>query len=282
MRFSQRLGITPPAKLVQRETLDEDLRNGLWSLLTILYWDLYQLGTSPNRYDDNYVRESNLGPLIVPLWLHFFKKPVDAIPKYWSDCQAVLRKSFFNAPWYEVYDFVEFVAAHGPQSRRKDFIDLCNSFLERENSAYRFVNGSIVEIASKEEISEVESAIESAAPYAGVRIHLQTALTLMTDKQNPDVRNSIKESISAIESLAKQIAGDDKATLGTVLKRLEQSKDLHPALKNAFSSLYGYTSDAEGIRHSLLDESNLTKTDARFMLVCCSAFVNYCIAMLAS
>ena len=47
------------------------------------------------------------------------------------------------------------------------------------------------------------------------------------------------------------------------------------ALRNAFSSLYGYTNDAEGIRHALLEEGNLTKADAKFMLVCCSAFINY-------
>ena len=99
----------------------------------------------------------------------------------------------------------------------------------------------------------------------------------MSNKTNPDYRNSIKESISSVESLAKQISKKNTATLGDALKELEKSKKLHPSLKNAFNSLYGYTSDAEGIRHALLKESNLTKADARFMLVCCSAFVNYAI-----
>lgn len=50
---------------------------------------------------------------------------------------------------------------------------------------------------------------------------------------------------------------------------------MHPALKGSFEKLYGYTSDAEGIRHALLDEPNLDFEDAKFMLVSCSAFVNY-------
>jgi hypothetical protein len=50
---------------------------------------------------------------------------------------------------------------------------------------------------------------------------------------------------------------------------------LHPAFREALSKMYGYTSDADGIRHSLMEESRLDGDDARFMLVTCSAFVNY-------
>jgi hypothetical protein len=49
-------------------------------------------------------------------------------------------------------------------------------------------------------------------------------------------------------------------------------------LSKAFESLYGYTSDANGIRHALMDASTLGFADAKFMLVCCSAFVNFLVA----
>ncbi|MFH1639453.1 MAG: hypothetical protein ABIB93_03970 [Chloroflexota bacterium] len=99
----------------------------------------------------------------------------------------------------------------------------------------------------------------------------------LSDKTSPDYRNSIKESISAVEAICRAITGNDKATLGEALKIIqEQGKlNLHTALKQAFSNLYGYTSDAEGIRHALLDEPNLNSEDALFMLVSCSAFINY-------
>jgi len=42
-----------------------------------------------------------------------------------------------------------------------------------------------------------------------------------------------------------------------------------------YSKLYGYTSDSDGIRHALLKENKLNFEDAKFMLVSCSAFVNY-------
>jgi hypothetical protein len=36
-----------------------------------------------------------------------------------------------------------------------------------------------------------------------------------------------------------------------------------------------HTSGANGIRHALLEESDLSFEDAKFMLVACAAFVNY-------
>jgi hypothetical protein len=102
---------------------------------------------------------------------------------------------------------------------------------------------------------------------------------MLSDRRDPDYRNSIKESISAVEALVKTVTKSDKETLGDLLKDLERKGKLHPALKAAFSSLYGYTSDADGIRHALLDEDRVTFDQGKFMLVACSAFTNYVTAM---
>ena len=108
-----------------------------------------------------------------------------------------------------------------------------------------------------------------------VREHLSQSLTLLSNRQKPDYRNSIKESISAVESLAKIISKQNSATLGPALDAVEKKAKLHAVLKQAFQKLYGYTSDAQGIRHALMDEATLDAEDAKFMLVSCSAFVNY-------
>ncbi len=49
-----------------------------------------------------------------------------------------------------------------------------------------------------------------------------------------------------------------------------------------FGTLYGYTSDADGIRHALMDLPTLTFDDAKFFLVVCSAFVNFAQAKVAT
>jgi hypothetical protein len=255
--------------------MDDDLRASLWSILHVCFWEQAKSEYGETIQESSPVRGSSVGNLAVGLWFHHFKRPVDTIPTYWKGFLGFLRDHFFKAEWYEAYDFIEYMATEGADVEKKTFTDFCNKCLERENAAYRFVKGQLTEITSEVEIQAVESAIGAGTAHAGVTRHLETALALMSDRKTPDYRNSIKESISAVESLAKHIAKDPSGTLGTVLKELERSKALHPALKSAFSSLYGYTNDAHGIRHALMDEPTLTKADARFMLVCCSSFVNY-------
>ncbi len=75
------------------------------------------------------------------------------------------------------------------------------------------------------------------------------------------------------------ITGDPKVTLGTALGRLESKiGPLHKDLIEAFKKLYWYTSDAHGIRHGLVGEPNLDVEDAKFMLISCSAFIDYLFA----
>lgn len=130
--------------------------------------------------------------------------------------------------------------------------------MEKENSAYRIINNEITPITSEQEIQSIEDALKNTNQYSGVQQHLNQALKLMSDRQNPDYRNSIKESISAVESICKIVTNEDKATLGKALKIIEDKHGLHPALKGSLSQLYGYTSDANGIRHAMLEESNLS------------------------
>ena len=62
-----------------------------------------------------------------------------------------------------------------------------------------------------------------------------------------------------------------------LLKIIGDKHRLYTALKGSLSQLYGYTSDADGICHAMLEESNLSYIDAKFMLVACTNFINYLI-----
>ncbi len=282
LNFSQRMGIAPPKKPIQIGSIDTDLRNTLWNLLQIHYWDTFITRGLHNT--PSYQQIRNREGLFRKLWLEHFKEPIDDIPISIytenidaSETLSIIKDRYFKANWNNVYELVEFICDNGPEDYQNEFINQCNHYLEKESSGYRFVDGIIIEISSIEEINEIEKAIKTSTPYYGVNQHLKTSISLLSDREDPDYRNSIKESISAVEALCKKITADEKATLGQAIKFLEKNGSVHPALKKAFSSLYGYTSEADGIRHALVEEPNLTGADARFMLISCSAFINYVI-----
>ena len=271
VKFSERLGYKKARESIQLEYMDEDLLNSLWSLLKLSIWD--DVTYSYHQYGISKDSNQLVYYLCEKLWLNYFKYPIDTLSYNWDEVCGQLREYFFSCKWFEVYDFIEFCSQnYGKYRFSEDFTKNCNKVLEREMSAYRFVGGQIAQITEKEQLVEIDDAITNSEK--GVREHLQRSLQLLADRSNPDYRNSIKESISAIESLVCNVTGK-KGTLGQLLKVLDREIELHPGLKTAFSSLYGFTSDESGIRHALLDQSKVTFNDAKFFLVVCSAFSNY-------
>lgn len=186
-----------------------------------------------------------------------------------------------QATYNEVLDLIQYLCVWVDSRMYREKGELfksVNNVFEKENMGYRFVAGRIMPITDNQEISTIEEACNS--PIEGCRKQIQKAAAFLSDRNSPDYKNCIKESISAVESICQVIVGDEKATLGDALKQLEKSGlSIHPCLKTAFSKLYGYTTDQGGIRHAEgMFESNVTFEEAKFMLVSCSAFINYLIA----
>jgi hypothetical protein len=271
LRFSDRIGKTKVKTDLLKEGLSHEMENSLWTLIHDLILDPKSNEAS---YNEKY---SELTKFYRDLWIHFFKKPIDTMPRHYSqvdsyDAKAILRDWFFKAEWYDKLNLVEFCF----EKEDKRLHDICNGFFKREFSAYRFVDGIIVEVNTKEEIIEIENALNLSDSFKPVKTHLKTALKLLSDKKSPDYRNSIKESISAVEALSKIIVNNESTTLGQALKEIEKKHKIPGSLKSAFSSLYGYTSDKGGIRHALLEKDiSIGFEEARFMLVTCSAFISY-------
>ena len=92
-----------------------------------------------------------------------------------------------------------------------------------------------------------------------------------------DWAGSIRESMRAVEAVARQVDPQAPQTLTAALKSLERRGALHPALRVAFDKLYGYASDRQGIRHPLLDPAGAPagRDEAAFMLGACASFARY-------
>ncbi|MBD5530778.1 MAG: DUF4145 domain-containing protein [Lachnospiraceae bacterium] len=179
-----------------------------------------------------------------------------------------------------VLTLVEFICQKLSDAAHTDWSTEFNSIFQQEYVGYRFINRIIVPITDENEIKSIEDAMNTQ--HENINKHLKKAIGLLSDRKNPDYENSIKESISAVEAMCVSIIGKG-ATLGEALKKLEKNGVvIHPSLKSAFEKLYGYTSDAKGIRHAgNIGGASSTFEEAKFMLVSCSAFINYLIGVLA-
>ena len=272
MSFSDRLGITKPKSILQVDSMDNDLRNGLWQACIESFFHDGGIG----NYDYDQVFQT----VMSGTYVDFFKSTSDAVPHGYSRGIEAIRDWFSRAEWWCVYNFLEFLISEfdqNPFCPDGTFSDRLSFFLEREKSGYRLVNHQFVPITDKVELAAITDAAKHGSKFSGAAEHIRSAIGLFSKKPQPDYRNSIKEAISAVESAARVVTGNSKATLGELLKGLSSKIPIHSAMKEGMSKFYGYTSDEGGIRHALIDESNCDEAEAKFMIVVCSAFVNFCV-----
>ncbi len=273
MKFSERQGITKVKDIIQLKSMNDDLRNSLWNVFYIAVFGKFE--SDPL----NEIIEIKHWPIIQKLWSDFFKLPIDEIPSRTASVIDKIKFYFIHSDWYEVYDFIEYFLKTLPPENYHLLKSGVDIVLKRECSAYRVINDEFVPLNDKEQIKSIQKTLDttSKGKLNVVNTHIKTALSLLSDKTNPDYRNSIKESISALESLCIIISGKPKATLGNALSTIKLKIDLHASLEKSFNQLYGYTSDGDGIRHGMMDLPTLDQEDAIYMLISCSSFINYLI-----
>ena len=280
--FSDRRGIKPLNTKMQLDELDKRTRIGIANLLREWYDDgkfaLYRFDFCERLLKD--------------IYSEFVDEQSRCMIRYKNNdiIESYIYLPISENSYDEVLTIVEYITNYFLQWQMSqyqegihyyDLIDYkaeINELFQREYVGYRFIDGEITPISDDIEVAEIEKSLD--IEFQGCKSHIRKALGFLSDRENPDYKNSIKESISAVESICQIIAQNSKATLGEALKKLEEhGVKIHEAMKKSFSSLYGYTSDEGGIRHCEgMFESNVTFEEAKFMLVSCSAFVNYLIS----
>lgn len=210
--------------------------------------------------------------------LKAFREPVQ-YNYYFQDVDSVydeyIQHTILEGDYDEVFTILEFVCPYYEKYYTPlTFQNKVNAIFEKEYVGYRFIDGQITQITDLNEIDSINASLSAMDIPA---THIKKALTLLSDRKNPDYENSIKKSITAVEAICEYISGKNKSTLSEVLKILkDKGIQIHPALESAFLKIYGYTSDSNGIRHAGdLGSPDSTFEEAQYMLVACSAFVNY-------
>src|SRR6266496_231153 len=220
--FSERKAIEPP-KVVQSNDMDQPLRNKLWSVFYDHFFRHW-----PNLLEgfpgvSEFVRAQPRW-----LWVNLLNHTSDSYPGN-AECVHALRQVFVGGRWDKVYSAVEVCLTRIPASRYPKLIPAANAVLEQENAGYRILAGKVTDIISPQEIHEVDQTASAAPPP--VRTHLDAAVRYLSIAEKRDYRNSIKESISAVESLCRLAGG---VSLEEGLRQLKKKIKVHPALEQAF------------------------------------------------
>lgn len=264
--FSEKYGYKPE-KVIQHENISDELRNRIWNLF---YQNEIKVGGLSSKRLSQAVAGAQTIEEKISDKLGFL---IDSSSKSPSVMDRLKSYILSSSSWFEVYDFVEIHLSVLEKDNCTQRIQQYNEIFAEEKSGYRIVAGEIAPITNKSEIQSIEQA--TSTPYQSVNQHIQKSLAFYSNIKTPDYENSVKESISAVEAMCCIITGKD-ATLNKAIEKLKNNGvHIHPALEKAFISLYAYTCDEKGIRHAGIEFVNAPSEDAKYMLISCSAFVNY-------
>lgn len=281
--FSHRHDLAETQPIIMRNTISKELINAIGTCYDMLCRKLkavHNNSSYPHLF--NFLQED----IERELWIHFANRRLADFDRSGGYClifNELLTQS--KLPWNRILDLVEYVCKWVSvnienysyiEELLKEFEGNLNNEFDRLDYGYRVVNHCVVDVTSEEELAAISEAIEKSKD--NVSEHLQRAVMHYSTRPNPDVRNSIKESISAVEAVCREMTG--KITLGKALKHLEDNGVvIHKMLKEGFTKFYVYTNDPDsGIRHALMDDEGTytpSKDEAYYMLVTCSTFVNY-------
>lgn len=272
--FSERKGIVQLSDILQVNSLNSRTRNKLFTAFQKAFYKL-----------ESFAMKNPKIIFVVYIYTEVFSLTHNDIPQFceeisFDEVKDEIYEVFHDYEYNEIFDFIEgaikaFQEADNsvsfPHESFKEYFIVCiNEVFKTENVNYQIINSIISDIVDENEKNEINETLVNNDNTVG--IHFSKAIEQLY--KTKDYENSIKESISAVEAKCQIITKNDNATLSDALKTIDPK--LHPALKQAFLKLYAYTSDANGIRHANgIGEGNSSFIEAKYMLVSCSAFINY-------
>lgn len=271
--FSQRTGLNPPPPQLKLGEVSADLRRLIDYSFAKEFGRNQYSGYGDSHFSDDWEE------VATDFHVRFLKQPFHTFKNRSNPIKLILQRFIDRSEYGQLFDFLEFFSRH-PKCSDKFKTDLASAFVEAR-AAYRFVDSQIVAVGTQEAAEAFEAAIAASEITSAnsVRKHLVNS---GSELRNGNWANSVRESIHAVEAMARRIAPHTN-TLGPALKKLENTGYIHGSLKSAFEKLYGYTNDEGGIRHALLeDEARVDEVDALFMLGTCASFVSYLIARQAT
>lgn len=166
----------------------------------------------------------------------------------WSEYPNIdneIRALIDDCEWYRVYDVIEAIA--GATQEADKFEPELNAYFVENGIGWKLVNGK-VEVRGAEVFERSVNLAASVLQVSGLstaRNELHEALGDLSRRPTPDVTGAIQHSMAALECVARAACGDEKATLGEIMKRY---RDLIPKpLDEAVSKIWGFAS--ENARH---------------------------------
>jgi len=264
-RFSNRHGYSPAdAEITVRHEAPDELRSVVVEIA-------YESGFTPNPLRTLVCRVLRARPN----------------PSNWSEYPNVdgeIRQLLDTCEWYYVYDVIEEIysalssggmiarSRRGSSDGAENFSQEINRYFRGRGIGWQLVDGQI-EMRGSEAFEEAVHGAKDALDAQGrstATTELHEAIRDLSRRPEPDITGAIQHAMAALECVTRDVAGDQKPTLGELIKRYP---DVFPKpLDQAVEKAWGYTSETG--RH-LKEGKTPTYEDAELIVGLCGVLCRY-------
>ncbi len=276
LTFSQAEGIDTLPQPAALGELTGMARNLLWEFIHRSLES--SISTTRTRFGDIHRLRDPWLTILYNYHIIYLSEPRDEFVNEFSLHSSKIKKLLLNGEYNRVFDFLQFVLRQRfpPEHFREYFRDTITRIL-KEHTAYTIIDDgpSIFSIALPEQRESIEEAFQSLAlgPFEAARNHLCKSAEHIN---RGDFAGSIRESIHAVESVARRLNADAATSLTPTLDALSSKITIHSAFKRGIENFYGYTSDESGIRHAGIEkDTDVDMEDAVFMVGACASFASF-------
>lgn len=215
-------------------------------------------------------------------------------------CVDGLHATVMNGAWYQFYDCIEVVGEalrEAEQKYRSDdetseifqspreyerfkfpsYRDAVNSLFEKHNVNWRLNAQGNLENSLPKDLSDRIEALEAKLTdeFTPARVHFAKARAFVLGTHK-DPENSIKESVSALESVCR-VFYPKAASLGKALGQMRSDGTAPARLITAFERFYEFANDEPGVRHGDRYAPATQLLDAELSLHLAVALIRYVI-----
>lgn len=282
LTFSQRAGKVPLPEALYAGELTTEFRNLIWFTFET---DIRRsVCVKKNIYGDSFEDfrddQTHWQDCFSMYRLRMLSEPHDQVSQDSGTVKHFLRKVILEGEVHEVLTLVELcLRIENLPEELSMRIEECFQF----TSYYIDCSSQpacILPATSEAMKEHVKSSLDNInnSELTGAKSHLGKS---SQELNNRNYAGSVRESIHAVASAAQQIDPKASKDLGPALDSLERSGIIkHRALKEAFKKLYGYASDEQGIRKSLIKQetADVGFDEAIFMYGACVSFVDYLVS----
>ena len=279
--FSQRYGYEPLPEPMRLEKLSDDLRREIWNIARQF---LKAISVDQVEYEFSFsvrrLMEQVLGRVL--------KKPEDEIRTDYLAVCSLFKQIILAYNFNLVLDLIETVLNEGKETEISPYCILIaeniRDIFENHGAAYRLdVEEHSIQFfprTSEEQGKATQRAIQTVREggMKGAETHLREAAKAINKGDKKSLAQAVADSIHAVESVARLIDPNANRTLTPALRSLKEAGAIkHHKLMGAFSQLYDYTNDEQGIRHALLekDSPDVELDEAVLMFGACAVFSAY-------